>query len=76
MEDKKSVSVCKIKCVCCGIKRVNGAGQASYGEADVGTYCPGLQRCTLERWTDVQQTDRRGEEEQGAGGGAGAADRR
>lgn len=48
--------------VCCGIKRVNGAGQASYGEADVGTYCPGLQHCTPERWTDEQQTGRGREE--------------
>lgn len=37
-------------CVCVrrGIKRVNGMGQASYGEADVGTYCPGLPHCTPE----------------------------
>lgn len=44
-------------CVCVqrGIKRVNGVGQASYGEADVGTYCPGLPNCTPERWTDEQR---------------------
>lgn len=52
------------KCVYvrCGIKRVSGVGQASYGEADVGTYCPGLPHCTPERWTDEQQTAGRGEE--------------
>lgn len=63
----------KIKCVhvCCGIKRVNGVGQASYGEADVGTYCPGLQHCTPERWTDKQQTGggREGAREEGKRGG-------
>lgn len=32
----------------CVIKRVNSVGQASYGEADVGTYCPGLSHCTPE----------------------------
>lgn len=37
-------------------------GQASYGEADVGTYCPGLQHCIPERWTDAQQTGRGREE--------------
>lgn len=48
----------EIKCVCVrrGIKRVNGVGQASYGEADVGTYCPGLPHCTPERRTGEQQT--------------------
>lgn len=51
------------KCVYvrCGIKRVSGVGQASYGEADVGTYCPGLPHCTPERRTDEQQTAGRGE---------------
>ena len=44
-------------CVC-DINRVNGAGQASYGEADVGTYCPGLPQCTPERM-DGGTTDRR-----------------
>lgn len=43
----------------CGIKRVNGAGQASYGEADVRTYCPGLLLYTgeseRERRTHKQQ---------------------
>lgn len=43
-------------CVRCGIKRVSGMGQASYGEADVGTYCPGLPHCTPERWTYEQRT--------------------
>lgn len=47
-----------------GIKRVNGAGQASYGEADVATYCPGLPHCTPERWTNEQQT---GNEREGRG---------
>lgn len=48
------MGLCTRKCVCeCarvwrGIKRVNGMGQASYGEADVGTYCPGLPHCTPE----------------------------
>lgn len=42
-----------------GIKRVNGAGQASYGEADVATYCPGLPHCTPERRTEEETTDRR-----------------
>lgn len=52
------MDVCErlIVCVRRGIKRVNGVGQASYGEADVGTYCPGLPHCTPERWMDEQQT--------------------
>lgn len=41
-----------------GIKRVNGAGQASYGEADVATYCPGLPHCTPERRTEEETTER------------------
>lgn len=46
-------------CVCVrgGIKRVDGVGQASYGEADVGTYCPGLPHCTPERRTDKQRAE-------------------
>lgn len=49
--------------MCHDIKRVNGVGHASYGEADVGTYCPGLQHCTPEIWTDEQQTEREWEGE-------------
>lgn len=41
----------------CGIKRVNDVVLASYGEADVGTYCPGLPHRTPERWMDGQRTD-------------------
>lgn len=41
-----------------GIKRVNDAGQASYGEADVATYCPGLPHCTPERRAEEEITDR------------------
>lgn len=31
------------------MKGVNGAGQESYGETDVGTYCTGLLHCTPKR---------------------------
>lgn len=48
--------MCVCMCTQCGVKRVSGAGQASYGEADVGTYCPGLPHCTPERWTDERRS--------------------
>lgn len=54
----------------CGIKRVNGAGQASYGEADVATYCPGLPHCTPESRTEEETTDRRGGRAGGREGGS------
>lgn len=53
-----------------GIKRVNGVGQASYGEADVATYCPGLPHCTPERWTE-ETTDRQQAGGRGGEGGRG-----
>lgn len=55
-------------------------GQASYGEADVGTYCPGLPHCTPERWTDEQRMGRRrgreGKGREGTGGREGGEKKR